>query len=104
MYLKRQPDVIADGIVVSSYPVLRYTMLANCLADGSIVFRSRPSLEPIIPNHDVDRVLSLSQTGFHFPATDPCKFHNNIALHMLILIIRSLNLRPFSKLLRCCSS
>jgi mediator of RNA polymerase II transcription subunit 16, fungi type len=49
------------------------TTIAISYGDGSIEFRDRSSMAPIIANEEFNRVSSMPQAGFAFPTDDPCK-------------------------------
>jgi mediator of RNA polymerase II transcription subunit 16 len=46
-------------------------ILAFCYNDGTIEFRKRSTMEPIMPDGNADTVSSLLQSGFVFPHVEP---------------------------------
>jgi len=69
--LQRQPEFTLHALVLAFYPVWYNMMLAFYYSDGTIEFRKRSTMEPIIPDGNNDTVTSLLQAGFVFPHSEP---------------------------------
>lgn len=63
-----------NSIIVSVAQLNLGTTLAFCFSDGSIDFRSRPSLDPLPHDDSPDRASSLAQVGLAFPHSSVCKY------------------------------
>ena len=61
-----------DKVLVAVRELHLATTLVLCYSDGSVEFRSRSTLEPLL--RDVaDRVSSLAQVGLEYVPDDPRK-------------------------------
>jgi hypothetical protein len=47
-------------------------MYALMLSDGTVSFRHRGTMDPVLPDENTNEVQSLPQSGFAFPTIDPC--------------------------------
>jgi mediator of RNA polymerase II transcription subunit 16, fungi type len=60
-------------LVIAVEQINSSTIIAFSYGDGSIEFRDRASMIPIVANENFNRVSSMQQAGFAFPNDGPCK-------------------------------
>ncbi|KAH0544055.1 hypothetical protein FGG08_001673 [Glutinoglossum americanum] len=70
--LRRMNDITVRKAILAVERINSSTTIAIAYGDGSIEFRDRTSMTPIIPNGEINRVSSMPQAGFAFPVDDPC--------------------------------
>lgn len=71
MSLKRLPDVVLGSATLGFFSLDFHTKFALYQSNGGVEFRDRYSMEAITADLSENRVSSLPQAGFSFPASDP---------------------------------
>ncbi|OJD37608.1 mediator of rna polymerase ii transcription subunit 16 [Diplodia corticola] len=77
MSFKRLPDIVLDSATLGLFNLDSYTKLALYQSNGGVEFRDRYTMDVITADSNENRISSLPQAGFSFPASDP-------ALHMVL--------------------
>ncbi len=72
--LKRLEDIVVDKIVLSVQLIGAGASVAIFYSDSSIEFRDRVSFSIISTEVDSNKVTSLAQSGFTFPADESCMY------------------------------
>lgn len=72
-FLKFKPNspIPIDNTVLSITSTRSNTVLAVAMADGSVEFLKRDTMEPMQAEYNFSSVYTLSQSGFAFPASKP---------------------------------
>ncbi|KAL8701035.1 MAG: hypothetical protein Q9224_000687 [Gallowayella concinna] len=68
---KRLQDVRVNKIIVAIRDIHLATTLALCPSDGSVEFRSRNTLDPLLRDDTLDRASGMAQVGLEFLPGDP---------------------------------
>ncbi|KAL8803476.1 MAG: hypothetical protein Q9182_003173 [Xanthomendoza sp. 2 TL-2023] len=69
---KRLQDVRVNKILVAVRDLNLATILALCPSDGSVEFRCRNTLDPLLRDNTLDRASGMAQMGLEFLPGDPC--------------------------------
>ncbi|KAI9801030.1 MAG: hypothetical protein M1825_003565 [Sarcosagium campestre] len=72
--LKRLEDIRAESIAISIHQISASDIFAVAYSDGTIEYRHRQGMSVVAVEEQADRIFSLSQVGFAFPADEACLY------------------------------
>ena len=71
--LKRLEPIVFDKIIVSMQTIQYGKVICIAFSDGTLHYRDRFTMAEIYHEIDVNRIMTLTQVGFRYPDSVPCR-------------------------------